>query len=251
MTPLPRAFLDKPIAHRALHDIKSGRPENSREAILAAIDAGYSIEIDVQLSGDGQAIVFHDYDLLRLTGRQGLVADFTAAKLAEMTLLGGSTGPATLPDILALIDGRVPLLIEIKDQSEILGETDGLLESATCKALERYTGDVALMSFNPHAVAHCKRLRPDISRGLVTDPFNTTDWPNVPKPRLDELVSMPDYTPLKCAFISHNQSDLNAPQVKKMRDQGATILCWTVTSPAADKQARRVAHNVTFEGYLA
>ena len=112
MPELPAAFLDRPIAHRALHDIAQGRPENSVEAIRAAIDAGYGIEIDLQPSSDGEAMVFHDYDLARLTVQDGPVCGHDAAALGALPLRHGQSGIPTLAEVLALVDGRVPLLIE-------------------------------------------------------------------------------------------------------------------------------------------
>ena len=151
--PLPAAFLTQPPAHRALHDSAAGRPENSRAAVRAAVAAGYGIEIDVQLSSDGQAMVFHDEDLDRLTSDCGPVRARTAAELGRTRLRDAEDGIPTLPEVLALIGGRVPLLIEIKDQTLTMSETDGRLEAATAAALASYTGPVAVMSFNPHAVA--------------------------------------------------------------------------------------------------
>ena len=251
MISLPSSFLTVPITHRALHDSNDGRPENSREAILAAIDACYGIEIDVQLSSDGQAIVFHDYDLSRLTQQSGLVRDFTADELSQMYLKGGETGPATLLEVLKLIDGQVPVLIEIKDQSQRLEKTDGVLEHAVCSDLIGYKGDVGVMSFNPYAVAECKIHSPNIARGLVTDPFTTTDWPAVNPERLKELIPIDDYSSLGCSFISHNQADLTSRHVQRVKETGAKILCWTVKSSDIEKRARIHADNITFEGYLA
>ena len=111
MTPLPPGFLEAPFAHRALHG--PGRPENSREAILAAVDAGFGIELDVQASADGAAIVFHDYDLARLTGQSGPVQARSAAELSQMPLLGSPTAPPTLGEALTLVACVVPLLCVI------------------------------------------------------------------------------------------------------------------------------------------
>ena len=117
MTPrLHPDFLTMPLAHRALHDVADGRPENSRAAVTAAIDAGFGIEIDLQLSSDEQAMVFHDYDLARLAEAEGTVQQRDAATLAGIRLRGGEEGIPTLPEILSLVAGRVPLLIELKDQ---------------------------------------------------------------------------------------------------------------------------------------
>ena len=112
---LPAAFLRLPIAHRALHG--PGRPENSRAAILSAMAAGYGIEIDVQGTADGQAVVFHDDDLDRLTDATGPVRARTAQELAALRLKGCDETIPSLAEVLALVAGRAPLLIEIKDQT--------------------------------------------------------------------------------------------------------------------------------------
>ena len=244
------AFLDRPIAHRGLHDLSDGRPENSREAAEAAIARGYAIELDVQLSADGQAMVFHDYELDRLTLETGPVAARSAAELAVVPLKGGMTGMPTLPEFLDLVAGRVPLLLEIKDQDGALGSDVGPLEAAVAAALEAYTGDVAVMSFNPHSIAVMRRIAEDVLRGLVTESFPDDEWP-VPKPTLERLRGIPDYDHVGACFISHQASDLNRPRVTNLKNSGATVLCWTIRSKDEETQARQVADNVTFEGYLA
>ncbi|MEO0381198.1 MAG: glycerophosphodiester phosphodiesterase family protein, partial [Pseudomonadota bacterium] len=159
MTPrLDPAFLTAPIAHRALHDVSDGRPENSRAAISAAIAHGYGIEIDIQLTADNLPAVFHDYALDRLAEGTGPVRAQTTSVLAQTQLRGGDEGIPDLPEILALVAGRVPLLIEIKDQDGAMGDQIGLLEAATAAALHRYGGPVGLMSFNPHSVARMAEL---------------------------------------------------------------------------------------------
>ncbi len=248
---LPDAFLARPLAHRGLHDKTAGRPENSPEAFQAAVAAGYGIELDVQLSADGQAMVFHDYDLARLTGESGAVAQRTAADLGRIVLKIGTDTIPTLAQVLALVAGRVPLLIEIKDQDGALDRNVGRLEQATVASLSGYTGPVALMSFNPHATLACAALAPQIARGLVTDPFKLKDWPTIPAATRSRLRGIPDYDAAGCSFVSHNRTDLDAPRIAELKRAGATILCWTVRSQIAEAAARKIADNVTFEGYLA
>ena len=252
MPVLDPAFLARPLAHRALHDIAAGRPENSRSAIHAAMAAGYGIEIDVQLSLDGQAMVFHDYDLTRLTSERGPVRQHSASQLAEVPLSGGGgeTVPA-LSDVLALIDGAAPLLIEIKDQDGAMGTNVGPLEYATAEALKYYGGPVAVMSFNPHAVAAFGRLMPGIPRGLVTCDYSPLDWPLLPPATCNHLRQIPDYDRVGASFVSHDVIDLHNPRLSELRSAGANILCWTVTSPEIEAEARKIADNITFEGYLA
>lgn len=248
---LPASFFDRPITHRALHDRKAGRVENSIKSIKAALDAGYGIEIDVQLTSDGHAMVFHDDVLDRLTDETGRVRTHTRAKLEQIPLRDdGGTIPA-LDDVLALVAGQVPLLIEIKDQDGEMGPNIGPLEVAVAKALEGYTGDVALMSFNPHAVAKLAELAPHIPRGIVTSAYVPVIWPEVPIATGDALREIPDYDRVGACFISHEAADLDRPRVAELKAQGAKILCWTIRSAKQEAEARRIVDNVTFEGYLA
>lgn len=249
--PLPAAFLAAPIAHRAFHDRAAGRPENSRAAIRAAVAAGYGIEIDLQLSRDGVAMVFHDETLDRLTPAQGWLRDRSAAELAVLTLIGGDEGIPTLAEVLAIIAGRVPLLIEVKDQTLNMSPTDGRLEAATAADLAGYAGPVAVMSFNPHSVAHLSRLAPTLPRGLTTSAYDPDDWAPLAPAICDHLRGIPDYDRVDATFISHEAADLDRPRVAELARQGATVLCWTIRSEAAETAARRIAQNVTFEGYAA
>ncbi len=245
---LPEAFRRLPIAHRAYHDLASGRPENGASAILAAVEAGYGIEIDLQLSSDGAAMVFHDYELDRLTGARGPIAALTAAEAGALTLTGSADPVPTLAEVLALVAGRVPLLIEIKDQSR--GAGVGPLEAATARALEGYGGPVAVMSFNPDSMAEMARLAPEVPRGLTTCAFDAEDWPLSEEIRA-HLRAIPDVERVGAGFISHHHTDLDRPRVAELKEQGLAILCWTIRSPEEEAAARRIVHNVTFEGYAA
>ena len=247
---LPERFRSLPIAHRALHNVADGRPENSRAAISAAISAGYGIEIDVQLSADNAAMVFHDYALERLTGTSGTVRVHTSDQLAQIGLSGGSEGIPTLPEVLDLVAGQVPLLVELKDQDGAMGPDIGPLEAATAMALRGYQGDLAVMSFNPHSVARMAELLPDVPRGLVTSAYRADDWP-LSAATCDHLRAIPDYDRVGACFISHEVNDLDRPRVAALKAQGAFICCWTVKDAKTEAQARKVAGNITFEGYQA
>jgi len=249
--PLPDSFLRLPITHRALHDRAAGRIENSPSAIRAAVEAGYGIEIDLQLASDGVPMVFHDETLDRLTGETGPVNARSAAELGRIRLTGSTDSIPTLAEVLTLIAGRVPLLIEIKDQSLVMGPTDGRLEAATAEALEDYTGDVALMSFNPASVAHLARLAPHLPRGITTSAYDPDDWAPMPEPICARFRAIPDYDATLSSFISHEAPDLARPRVAELKAQGARVLCWTIRSTEAEAAARKHADNVTFEGYRA
>ncbi|MBI6629577.1 glycerophosphodiester phosphodiesterase family protein [Pontibaca salina] len=249
MTPsLPRAFLRVPLAHRALHD--RGRPENSRAAIRAAVEQGFGIEIDLQLSRDNRALVFHDDNLSRLTKARGAIKELSAAEAGEIALNGGNgeTVP-TLDAVLEIVMGRVPLLIELKDQDGALGPNVGPLEAATATALRGYVGPVAVMAFNPHSIDEMRRIAPDLPRGLVTCGFEAGDW-KLSKATRQRLRGIPDFKRVRAAFISHDARDLTRPRVQSLRARGVPVLCWTIRSPQDEARARKWADNITFEGYL-
>lgn len=248
--PLPAAFLGAPIAHRGRHDRARGILENSRAAVRAAVAGGFGIEIDLQRSADGEAMVFHDATLSRLTARRGPVAAETAATLAALPLGGAGPGETipTLAEILALVAGRVPLLLEVKDPEDSCAPVDGVLERRVAALLAGYAGPVAVMSFNPHSVAHLAAAAPGVPRGLTTCAFDGPDWP-LPDYRRAELAGIADFGPTGAGFISHDHRDLDSPAVSALRAAGVPVLCWTIRSAAAEAAARRIAQNVTFEGY--
>lgn len=242
-------FLTVPITHRGLH--APGVPENSLAAARAAIEAGYGIECDIQPGPDGEPLVFHDYQLTRLTGRQGFIAATDAQTLASLRLLGTDEPVPTLRQLLDLVAGRVPLLIEIKDQDGTCGPNTGTLPARTAEVLQGYDGPVAVMSFNPHMIAAFRAAAPDIAVGLTTCAFAEGDWARVPPERRKALAAIVDYDRVGACFLSHDKGDLANPRVDALRAAGAGILTWTIRSPAEEDAARRVAHNVTFEGYDA
>ncbi|WP_170326339.1 glycerophosphodiester phosphodiesterase family protein [Ruegeria arenilitoris] len=248
--PLPSVFLQTPIAHRALHDKSDNRPENSRAAIQAAIEAGYGIEIDLQLTSDNQAMVFHDYDMTRLTGQSGPIQQISAAQAQATQLLHAEDGIPTLDEVLEMVGGKVPLLIEFKDQDGAMGSDVGPLEADAVRALQGYDGPVALMSFNPNSVAELARLAPHLPRGIVTCSYQPKEE-LLPQKVCDHLRNIPDFDRVGASFISHEAADLSRPRVAELKSQGVPILCWTVRSPEQEALARAVADNVTFEGYLA
>lgn len=245
---LPPAFLFRPLAHRGLHDRSLGIIENSRKAFAAAIDAGYAIEMDIQASGDGEAMVFHDDTMPRLTEAVGRIGDYTAAALGAIHLTGGGETVPTLAEVLALVAGRTPLLIEVKDQDDALGPEVGPLEDRIAALLAAYDGPVALMSFNPHSVAALAAVAPDRPRGLTTCGFERADW-SIPDYRRAELATLDQIGPTGSRFISHDHRDLASPRVAAVRAAGLPILTWTIRSPAEEEAARRIADNITFEGY--
>lgn len=251
MTRLPPAFLTRPIAHRGYHNKAEGVIENSPSAFAAAIAAGYPIELDLQLSRDGVPMVFHDDTLERLTAETGAVRDRDAAELETFTLKCGTDRIPTLARVLEQVDGAVPLLIELKDQHGAMGETDGVLERAALDVLKEYAGPFALMSFNPSMIAKVAALSPETPRGIIGCAWRKIDEPHVPVDRRAELAAIPGFKEIDADFLSHDHTDLDSPRVEQLKAQGVPILCWTIRSPEQERQARKIADNITFEGYVA
>lgn len=249
MSRLPPEFVSTPIAHRGLHDRETGVIENSLSAIEAAIRGGFGVEIDVQASADGVPLVFHDYNLKRLAEKGDFLRECDAQTLTKVVLSGSSDRIPTLTEVLDLVAGQVPLLVEVKDQDLRLGPNVGPLEREVGKQLRAYDGPLAMMSFNPHAVGVLAQIAPDVPHGLVTETFTAEDWPTIPAATRDRLGSIPDAENLGVDFISHNKDHLDSPAVKRLKALGLPVLCWTVRSAEEESAARRIADNITFEGY--
>jgi glycerophosphoryl diester phosphodiesterase len=215
-----------------------------------AISRGCAIEIDLQLSRDGIPVVFHDYKLNRVTDEIGLISDRRAAELEKIVLKGGRKGIPRFDAFMSYVAGRVPVLIELKDQDGTLGDSPSVFEIAVCKILDKYTGPVAVMSFNPFMIERCAKLSPNIPRGLITEVFKQEEWPNISKLRCNKLTKISDYFTAGATFISHDHMDLKSDEVDRLKKAGATILCWTVRTQDEDIEARKIADSVTFENYL-
>ncbi len=240
-------MLIPPVAHRGLHG--GGIPENSLAAFTATFERGYGIELDVQLSSDGEAMVFHDYELSRMTAEKGPFRQRSAADLGAMPLPNGE-GIPTLEAVLKLVSGQVGVLVEIKDQDGALGDDLGPLETRVAEVLNAYRGPVGVMSLNPHAIYLMQKLAPTVPRGLVTSPFSKEHWPQVPRARAEELADIPDFEACGACFISHQFQALDMPAVDRIRQGGDPVLSWTIRSADEEFAARRLADNITFEGYL-
>ncbi len=246
---LPPEFLRLPLAHRGLHNAAQGWIENAPASIRAAIEAGYGIEIDIQPSADGVPMVFHDATLDRLTPATGAITSKSCAELGAIPLTGSGDTIPTLSEILTLVAGRVPLLIEIKDQDGALGPNIGTLHEAVAQSLEGVPGALAIMSFNPHTMAGVAQAAPHIPRGLVVDAFPAVEWPTVPATRRVELAEIPDLARIGGCFVSCNKRDLTTSAITRLKNSGTPILTWTIRSPTEEATARTVADNITFEGY--
>lgn len=245
---LPPTFLTRPLAHRGLHG--PGLPENSLPAFRAAIAAGYGIELDVQPARDDTPLVFHDAGLRRMAGIDAPVSSLGVAEAAACRLLGTTHGIPTLDEVLALVAGRVPVLIEVKDPDGALGPDIGTLPGrvADIAAAQAAQGHpVAVMSFNPHVVA--AMARPGLAAGLTSCGFAAADWPLLDAPRRAALARLEGFEAAGACFISHDCTDLDNPAVLGLARRGVPVLCWTIRSAEAEAAARRIARNITFEGY--
>jgi len=195
-------------------------------------------------------VVFHDAGLDRLTASSGPTAARTAAELERLTLLGTSETIPTLDALLALLGGQVPLLLELKDQTGVLGPGEGRLEAAAAQALAGYAGPVAAMSYSPFMVERMRALAPSLPAGLVTCGFTADDWPAVPAQRREALARIASFGEVGASFISHDRRDLAAPSVARLKAAGVPVCCWTVRSLGEEREARTIADQITFEGYL-
>jgi len=241
-------FLRLPIAHRGLHSL--GLPENSMGAFRAAIAAGYAIECDIQAAADGTPVVFHDDDLPRLTGAEGLVRALGIDALSMLRIMGTEESIPTLAELLAEVAGRVPLLIEIKDQSLRSTDQIGDLSERVAELLGDYAGPVAVMSFNPHSMAAFHRVAPDIAVGLTSCDYDAADWPDIDATTRVSLAAIADFDRVGASFVSHDRNDLDNPAVTALKARGVPILTWTIRSSQQEQAARQVADNITFENYL-
>ncbi len=250
MTALPPGFFARAVAHRGLHDRAAGRVENSLSALRAAAAAGWAVELDVQLSADGEAMVFHDDALDRLTATTGPLRARSAADLARISLTGGG-GDAipTLAQALAAVAGRVPVLVEIKDQGGRLDATGvGPLEAAVAAALRAHDGPVATMSFNPASMAAMARLAPEIPRGLVACAPDGYDEP-LDAAALGALAGLDAFDAVGAGFASYRWTDLPTPTTARLRAAGVPVICWTVRRAEDEAPALRHADAITFEGF--
>lgn len=223
-------------AHRGLHD--AGVPENSLSAFAAAIARGMGIECDVQQTGDGRAVVFHDWQLDRLTGERGPVRQRTAAELAQIALEHGNERIPALRAMLDLVRGRVPLLIELKTRRE---RRVGALCLAVRRDLEGYPGPVAVMGFDPRVNAWFRRHAPRIVRGLAVSEEGARTLSASLRRHLALWHAKPD-------FLAYDVRDLPSRFAAAQRRRGVPVLTWTVDSPALRKRAVEHADGSIAEG---
>jgi glycerophosphoryl diester phosphodiesterase len=226
-------LIARPFAHRGLYG--DGRIENSRAAFEAAIAANSGIELDVQASADGEAMVFHDYDLERLTDGFGALRTLGMAELRRIRLTGSDETIPTFAEILAQIGGRAPLLIELKSPGRRVAQ----LCRAVQRALDGYKGPVAVMSFNPEIGHHFARQAPERLRGLVVTEQGK---------RLRGLVERPLALWRSHAdFLAYDVRDLPSRFAGAQRAKGMPVLTWTVRTLADRARAAEHASQIIYE----
>ncbi len=239
-------WLKRPIAHRGLHD--KGRIENSATAIQATIDAGFAIEVDLQCARDGLPVVFHDHDLDRLTAATGGVAARDAAELLAIPLRGSTDRILSLPALLALVDGKVPLVIEVKST----WGGDPRYELNIAAELRSYRGQVAVMSFDPNCVASFRTLLPTLPRGLISERFEDRRyWSELSAAKRFAMRHLLTAALARPDFIAYDIKALPALTPAIARNIfGLPLLTWTVRTEAERQRARRYADAMIFEGVV-
>ncbi|MCH5153720.1 MAG: glycerophosphodiester phosphodiesterase [Clostridiales bacterium] len=232
--------LDKPISHRGLHD-SDNIPENSLPAFENSVKHGYAIELDVRLIDDQTVIVFHDEKLSRMTNRDGYVSTLKASDLSEIKLLKTDISIPTFEQVLETVNGKVPLLIEIKRAEQAFG-----LEEKIIDMLKSYDGDYAVQSFDPRSMHYFYKNAPHIMRGQLSSYFhhNDIDVPRREKKRLKKLkyndLSHPN-------FISYKATNL--PN-KYVTATGLPVLAWTIRGELEAQKAQKFCDNYIFEGFI-
>lgn len=236
-------FKAKMYAHRGLHNAE--RAENSMSAFKAAVESGYSIELDIRLSRDGELVVFHDDTLDRVCGREGKVIDFTADELATFKLSGTSDGIPRFSDVLALVDGKVPLLVEIKEDAGV-----SAVSEAACKMLAEYKGPFIVESFNPLSLKTVKKNMPKVTRGILSHRYY--EYEQYRKPLYFLLQSLLLNFLCRPAFIAYDHRHAKAFGLRFVRTVfGVPTLAWTVKSAEDEAMARKNGFDgIIFEGYL-
>ena len=227
-------IVQKMFAHRGLHDEKS--PENSLSAFEKAIAKGYAIELDVNPIMDGTPVVFHDSKMSRMTGKDKYIQNISREEFNETTLLSSGEKIPTLEDVLKFVDGRTPLLIEIKNQQKV-----GELEKAVWEVLKNYKGEYAIQSFNPYTLQWFKNNAPKVWRGQLAGFFKGEKLSLFKKLVLRRL-GMKKITEQN--FVSYDLRNLPNRFVKHLE---IPLLAWTINNQEQYIKAVQIADNVIFQ----
>lgn len=236
-------LLSTPVAHRGLHNAEL--PENSIGAFENAIEHGFPIEMDLHITDDGELVVFHDSSLARMTGKDGFIENSSSAMLKELRLVNGEKKPTefsipTFEEFLSCVDGKVPLLIEIKSKSGV-----GALEEKTISLLKDYNGKYALQSFNPFSIEYFKNKLPDAPRGILSCFFTKADLKGRFKRYLLKTLHFNKLA--KPDFVSYKAENLPNKYVNRSK---LPVLAWTVRSNEMRTALNGIANNIIFENFI-
>jgi glycerophosphoryl diester phosphodiesterase len=239
-------LFDPPFAHRGLWS-PGGAPENSLAAFQAACAHGYGIELDVQLSSDGQAFVFHDSRLERMTGAEGRIGERSAADLSSLRLLGTDEPIPTLTETLAEVGHRAMVLIELKTSA---GEV-GPLEKRVHEVLIDHNGPISIIGFNPYSHAWFAQHHPDILRGLDSHSYADEGSRKMAPEQRKAFARLEHVSIAKPHFLALGMDMLPSPRGDAFRAEGMPIVAWTVRSPEDWAKVQDGCDNLIFEGYAA
>ncbi|WP_213772670.1 glycerophosphodiester phosphodiesterase [Bradyrhizobium sp. dw_78] len=243
----PSWLTARPVAHRGLHDLARGIVENMPGAAEAAIAGSFSIECDVQLTADGEAMVHHDDGLGRLTEGSGALLDKTAAELKAVRFKNTSERMMSLGDLCALVAGRVPLVIEIKSHFD----GDRKLVRRMAEVLGSYQGPAAAMSFDPDQVLALRETMPKLPRGIIAQrSYDDDEWKKLTPEQRDGMLHLRHAFHTEPHFVAFWVNQLPAPAPWIARHIfGLPLLTWTVRTPEQRQRAARYADQMIFEGF--
>jgi glycerophosphoryl diester phosphodiesterase len=238
----------RPVAHRGLHDAAHGIIENMPGAVQAAIAGNFSIEVDIQLTADGEAMVHHDDALGRLTEGSGALLGKTAAELKAITFKSTPERMMSLGDLCTLVAGRVPLVIEVKSHFD----GDRKLVSRMAEVLGGYSGPAVGMSFDPDQVLALRELMPSRPRGIVAErEYTEVDWPEASPEQRRGMTHLRHAFRTRPHFVAYwvNELPSAAPWIAR-NIFGLPLLTWTVRTPEQRARASRHADQMIFEGFV-
>jgi glycerophosphoryl diester phosphodiesterase len=233
------------IAHRGLW-APGGAPENSLAAFQAACAGDYGIELDVQLTADGEAVVFHDARLERMTGAEGRLCDHTAAELGRLRLAGTDETIPTLAETLALVGHRAMVLIELKTPA---GEV-GALERRVHEVLIDHNGPTAVIGFNPYSHGWFAQHHPKILRGLDSYAYADDAARTLAPEQRRAYASLDHVAIAKPHFLALGLDMLPSKRADALRRAGMPVVAWTVRSPEQWRSVRGHCDNMIFEGFV-
>ena len=237
---VPDWLLSEPIAHRGFHNITEGVPENSSAAFSLCRAHNLPIELDIQLSKDGYPVIMHDTSLLRTTGQNADVSDLTLTEICALTLEQTNEKVPALTHVLKQINGKVPLVIEIKSADH---NKQNYIR-AVVTALDGYTGPIAIQSFDPFLMMELRRQRPDIIRGQLG---MSTPPAHLNAARRYIVKSMPFLRNVKADYVAYDVVGLQSGRITRLQKRGYPILAWTVDTADKLAAAKVSADNIIFE----